>query len=430
MSAATGSQMDALLLFICGALTILAALGLALFVGGLAGRESAGRSFRAVLASGAVTIVLAMLGGYGMAAGAPLIPHLVGRPDPGLSTVAGLHPLSADPYAAARAGYVIAACVLVAAVVAVILASRLTLRALMLFVALWCVLVLFPVAYAVFALADGWAVDVLGVVDVGGALPVIAAGASAAGVVLACGRGEHAPGGIRSLPLVAVGGALLWVGWLGLVVGSEGAMDRYTPLIAINAFLASAGGALMWMLVDRVLLRRPTVASAFCGAFSGLVAITPASGVLTLGWSLLLGALAALACATLVDLAARARFGPALTICVITVAASFVGLLYIGLFAAGGGMVDSGNFDLFVAQGTAGTAVLLYAFVVSSLLALALRFTVGLTGVRYRSGRGERSRIPASTDGPVPSGTPARTQPRGRRTGTRAQGRTAADRPR
>jgi Amt family ammonium transporter len=45
-------------------------------------------------------------------------------------------------------------------------------------------------------------------------------------------------------------------------------------------------------------------------------------------------------------------------------------------------MVDSGNFDLFIAQGIAGMGVLLYATTVSLLLALAVRFTVGLTRVR------------------------------------------------
>lgn len=150
----------------------------------------------------------------------------------------------------------------------------------------------------------------------------------------------------------------------------------------------------MWLLVDRVFLRRPTIASAFCGAFSGLAAITAGSGVLTLGWSLLLGALSALACATMVDVAARARFGAAMTVIVIATVASLVGLLFPGLFASGGGMVDSGNFDLFVAQAVAGLSVLIGAFLVSAALALALRFTIGLTRVRSAADRPERDREP------------------------------------
>lgn len=393
---ATSDQVDALLLFFCGALTLLIVPGLAFLVGGLAGRERARRALLFVFGGTAVVVLLAVLGGYGMMAGRPLIPHLVGAPDVGLTGQHGV-------YAIARAGAVIATAAVAVAIVGAAVASRITVRAWLVFCALWSVLVLFPVGYAVFALSDGWAVSLLGVVDYGGALPVgLAAGASAAGVIVACGRGEHPAESGRSLPIVAIGGTLVWVGWLGLVTGSEGAVDRYTAPIAINAFLASAAGCLMWMLVDRILLRRPTLVSVFCGAFSGLVAITPASGVLTLGWSLLLGALAALACATMVDVAARARFGPALALCVIAIVGSTVGLLFVGLFGNGGGMVESGNFDLFIVQGVSAVAVLVYAFVVALLLALLLRFTIGLTRVRYGAERGFPSTTPVSARPAVP----------------------------
>ncbi|WP_431218145.1 ammonium transporter [Leifsonia xyli] len=400
---ATPDQVDALLLFFCGALVLLAAFGLALFIGGLAGRARAARAFRFVLLGAAVTVPLAVFGGYGMLTGDPLIPHLIGVPDVGLAAAAGADPAAASPYPLARAGYLIAVLVLCAAIVAAAVSSRLTLRAWILFTVLWLPLVVLPVGYGVFSLDGGWAVAGLHVVDFGGALPVVAAGASAVGVLLACGRGEHQPARASRPALVAFGGAALWVGWLGLVVGSEGALDAYAPLMAVGAFVASATGVLMWMLVDAVLLRRPTLSSAMWGAFAGLVAVTAASGVLTLGWSMLVGALSSLACATMVDLAARARFGPALTLCVVTIIGGMVGLLFPGLFATGSGMVDSGNFDLFVAQGIAGMSVLLYATTVSLLVALALRFTVGLTRIRYGADRGLRAKRPVRPGRSVPS---------------------------
>ncbi|MFP3465560.1 ammonium transporter [Leifsonia sp. SIMBA_070] len=388
MARATPDQVDALLLFFCGALVLLAAFGLAFYVGGMAGRARAARAFRFVLLGLAVTVPLAALGGYGMVTGSPLVPHLLGRPDLGMSSVAGIHPATSSPYPAARAGYLIALLVLCVAIVGVAVASRLTLRAWTVFTVLWLPLVAFPVAYGVFSLDDGWAVAGLHVIDFGGALPVVAAGGSAVGILFACGRGEHQPVRVPRPALVAFGGGALWVGWLGLVVGSEGALDAYAPLMAAGAFVASAAGVLMWMLVDAVLLRRPTLSSALWGAFAGLVSVTAASGVLTLGWAMLVGALSALACATMVDLAARARFGPSLTLCVVTIVGGLVGLLFPGLFASGSGMVDSGNFDLFIAQGIAGMGVLLYATAVSAVLALALRFTLGLTRVRFAGGRG------------------------------------------
>ncbi|MEV8215683.1 ammonium transporter [Leifsonia sp. NPDC077715] len=411
---ATPDQVDALLLFFCGALVLLAAFGLAFYVGGLGGRARAARAFRFVLLGLAVTVVLAVAGGYGMVAGSPLIGHLLGMPDPGLASLAGTDPAAASPYPLARAGYVIAVLVLCTSVVAVAVASRLTLRAWIVFTVLWLPLVVFPVAYGVFSLDDGWAVAGLRVVDFGGALPIVAAGGSAVGVLLACGRGEHQQPHPVTPSLLAFGGAALWVGWLGLVVGSEGSLDAYAPLMAIGAFVASATGVLMWMVVDAVLLRRPALTSALWGAFAGLVSVTAASGVLTLGWAMLVGALSALACATMVDLAARARFGPSLTLCVVTIVGGLVGLLFPGLFASGSGMVDSGNFDLFIAQGIAGMAVLLYATTASLLLALALRFTAGLTRIRYGAGRGlpaQRPVLPERDAAPVADGVARQADP-------------------
>ncbi|MBW8872205.1 MAG: ammonium transporter, partial [Leifsonia sp.] len=310
MAQATPDQVDALLLFFCGALVLLAAFGLAFFAGGMAGRARAARALRFVLVGAAVVIPLAVLGGYGLITGPPLLPHLVGKPDPGLASVASVHPAASSPYPAAHAGYLIAVVVLCAAIVGVAVASRLTLRAWILFSILWLPLVVVPVDYGVFSLEDGWAIAGLKVVDFGGALVVVAAGGSAVGILLACGRLEHLPAHPSRPTLVSIGGAMVWVGWLGLVVGSEGALDEYAPLMAMSAFIASATGVLMWMLVDAVLLRHPTLTSALCGAFAGLVGATAASGALTLGWSMLVGALSALACATMVDLASRARFGP------------------------------------------------------------------------------------------------------------------------
>jgi Amt family ammonium transporter len=399
---AASEQVDALLLFVCGALTLLIPPGLAFFVGGLGGRSAASRALLFALTGMATTVLLGVLGGYGMLSGAPWLAHIVGTPSFDLATgfaVSGPH--GGPLYDLARAGALLAACAVSISIVGVAVASRLTLRAWLVFAGLWTVLVLYPVGYSVFALDDGWATGVLGVIDFGGALPIgVAAGASAAGVILACGRGEHRLPAERSFGAIAIGGALVWVGWLGLTTGSEGAVDAYTGLIAINSFLASAGGCLAWMAVDRVLLRRPTTTSALCGAFSGLVAITPAAGVLTLGWSLLLGAIAALACATMVDLASRARFGAPMALIVIVTVASLVGLLYIGLFANGGGMVDSGNFDLFTAQGIAGFSVLIGSFVISLGLALALRFTMGLTRIRYRAQNEPTAERPLQTVSP------------------------------
>lgn len=406
---ASSQQVDSLLMLVSATLVILVVAGIALFYGGMTGRDGAAQAFRAALSGAAVVVVLAVLGGFGLMLGPALVPTVVGQPDWALMRLLGDAGLGAggfatiDPYPLAHAGYLIALCVVAVAILGAAVASRVTLRAWVVFVALWSVLVLFPASYAVFALSNGWAVAGMHVIDFGGAIPVsLAAGSGAAGVILACGRAGHPVAGPHSLPLVAAGGALIWFGWFGLTMGSEGAVDSFSPLIWMNTLIASAGGALTWIVVDRVMLRRPTVTSALCGAVSGLVAITPASGVITTGWSLLLGVLAALACASMVDVAARARFGVPMTICVIHIVASLVGLLFIGLFASGGGMIDSGNFDLFVSQAVAALSVAAASVLISGLIAVLLRVTIGLTRVRYRAHRGIPDETPAHSGEPLP----------------------------
>jgi Amt family ammonium transporter len=407
---ASTRQVDALLLIIGATLAFAVVPGVAFFYGGMSGRAGAIAAFRAALSGAGVVVVLAVAGGYGLVVGPALIPGIVGRPDWGLgSLIPEFAEPGSDPYPLAQAAFLIVLCAVAVAILGAAVASRVTLRAWIVFVALWSILVLFPACFAVFALNDGWAVAGLQVIDFGGALPVsLAAGSAAAGVIVACGRRSHPTTGIHSLPLVAVGGSLIWFGWFGITVGSEGAVDGFTALIWVNTLVASAGGVVAWVIVDRVMLRRPTVTSALCGAVSGLVAITPGSGVISPGWSLLLGSLAALACASMVDVAARADFGVPMAIGVIHIVASLVGLLFIGLFADGGGMIDSGNFDLFVAQAIAGFGVAFWSFAVSVCIALLLRFTMGLTSVRYRARRAitdenaprRGRRVPAESEDP------------------------------
>jgi Amt family ammonium transporter len=150
--------------------------------------------------------------------------------------------------------------------------------------------------------------------------------------------------------------------------------------------------------VDRIMMRRPTVTSAVCGAVAGLIAITPASGIITTGWSLLLGALSGIACAVIVDVAARAQFGTPMVVVVIHLAGSLVGLLFIGLFANGTGMVYSGNFDQLGVQVLAALIVAVWSFLVSWGAAALIQHTIGLTATSHVSWREDVPVEPVPTE--------------------------------
>ncbi len=392
------AQVDALLLLVSGALVLIIVPGFALLYGGMISTAGAASAMRATLVGAGIAGVLFVIGGYGMAFGPPLIPHVVGVP--------GTVP--SDAFALARACYAGAVCVLAVAIVASAVAPRVTLRGWAVFAIVWVVLVYLPAAYAVFNLMDGWASATFGVIDFGGAIPVsIAAAAGAAGILLVCGRQpEHEVRGRRNVPVMAVGGALVWFGWFGLAIGSEGSVDGFTALIWVNTLTASAAATIAWVTVDRIMMRRPTVASAVCGAVAGLIAIAPASGIITTGWSLLVGALSGIACAVIVDVAARAQFGTPTVVVVIHLVGSLVGLLFIGLFANGTGMVYSGNFDQLGVQALAAVVVAAWSFLVSWGAAYAIQRTIGLTATVHVSWRED---VPAESErGQAEHGRPER----------------------
>ncbi len=373
------AQVDALLLLTSGALVFVVVPGFALLYGGMISSAGAASAMRATFIGVGIAGVLFVIGGYGMLFGAPLVPGIVGVP----GTVPD------DQFALARACYAGAVCVLAVTIVASAVAPRVTVRGWAVFAAIWVTVVYFPAGFAVFNLMDGWATATLGVIDFGGAIPVsIAAAAGAAGVLLVCGRQPaHEVRTRRNVPVMAVGGALVWFGWFGLTIGSEGAVDGFTALIWINTLTASAASTIAWVTVDRIMMRRPTVTSAVCGAVAGLIAITPASGIITTGWSLLLGALSGIACAVIVDVAARAQFGTPMVVVVIHLVGSLVGLLFIGLFANGTGMVYSGNFDQLGVQALAALIVALWSFLVSWGAAALIQRTIGLTATTHVSWR-------------------------------------------
>jgi len=90
--------------------------------------------------------------------------------------------------------------------------------------------------------------------------------------------------------IVFVGAALLWVGWFGFNAGSAVAANG----VAGSAFLvtntAAATAAMTWMILESLTHGKPTVVGASTGVVAGLVAITPASGFVGIGGSLIIGA--------------------------------------------------------------------------------------------------------------------------------------------
>jgi len=160
-------------------------------------------------------------------------------------------------------------------------AERTRFSATLLFALLWGIFVYYPIAHMVWQ-SDGYLMK-LGALDFAGGT-VVHINAGIAGLVGALlvgkrvgfGKDLMAP---HSLTLTFTGGALLWIGWFGFNAGSALAANDVAALALVNTLLATAAAALSWMFVEWAAKGKPSLLGTISGVIAGLVAITPAAGL-------------------------------------------------------------------------------------------------------------------------------------------------------
>ena len=177
-------------------------------------------------------------------------------------------------------------------------ADRMKFSALCIFTTLWSLLIYSPVAHWVWA-PTGWA-SVAGVLDFAGGT-VVHINAGVAGLVCCLVLGKRQGYGTTNmspynLTYAVIGASLLWVGWFGFNAGSAvGANGRAAMAMAVTQ-IATATAALGWLFAEWVTKGKPSVLGAISGAVAGLVAITPASGFVLPGASIVIGLAAGVIC--------------------------------------------------------------------------------------------------------------------------------------
>jgi len=184
------------------------------------------------------------------------------------------------------------------ALIAGAFADRMKFSALCIFMVLWSIFVYSPVAHWVWA-PTGWMAG-LGVLDFAGGT-VVHINAGIAGLVCALVLGKRSGYGTNNmapynLAYAVIGASLLWVGWFGFNAGSAvGANGRAGMAMAVTQ-IATAAAALGWMIAEWMTKGKPSVLGAISGAVAGLVAITPASGFVLPGSSIVIGLVAGIVC--------------------------------------------------------------------------------------------------------------------------------------
>ena len=263
-------------------------------------------------------------------------------------------------------------------------ADRMKFGAFIAFVVAWSVLVYAPIAHWVFS-PQGWLAQ-RGTEDfAGGTVVELNAGLAGLALALVVGRRRGWPENLmrpHNVPLTVMGGGILWFGWFGFNAGS--ALSAGGAGVAfVNTNTATAAALLAWIAVEKLRTGKPTTLGAISGAIAGAVAITPACGFVNTAGATVIGAVAGVASALAVSVKFRVRIDDSLDVLAIHGVAGLVGTLMVGLFGTAGSLGSNGLFygggaSLLGHQALAVVCVGAFSFVMTALIALAIRAVIGL----------------------------------------------------
>src|SRR5450759_3067843 len=381
---------DTAWIVVCTALVLLMTPGLAFFYAGMVRSKHALAMIMQSFVTIAIVTVTWVVVGYSLAFDRDAAGGLIG----GLHLVGLTHAEIAVPGfnltfpPLAFVAFQLMFAILTAALISGASADRMKFGAFVTFIAIWSVVVYAPLAHWVWS-PGGW-LNKAGLLDfVGGTVVEICSGASALALALVIGPRRGWPREImapHNLPLTLLGAALLWFGWIGFNAGSALSAGHLAASAALATHLSGVGGMIGWLVLEKRATGKATTLGAASGAVAGLVAITPAAGVVSPLPALLLGCIAGAAALLAIRLKYRFKYDDSLDVVAVHYVGGVIGTLFIGLVAAVAvnpaiahqGLLLGGGLTQLARQGLGVLAASVFAFTVSYLIARALRATIGL----------------------------------------------------
>jgi Amt family ammonium transporter len=311
--------------------------GLALFYGGLVRARNVLSVLMQCVAITCVVTVLWVLAGYSLAfTDGGSLNGLVGGT--GRLFLAGIGPgsLQGTIPETVFVMYQMTFAIITPALVVGAFAERMRFAAMLLFSALWFLVVYLPVAHWVWG--GGWLAQ-LGFLDfAGGAVVHINAGVASLVAALVVGRRRGFPAQPmppHNLPTTVTGACMLWVGWFGFNAGSAVAANGQAGMAMLVTHVAAAAGSLAWMTQEWLRFGKPSVLGIVTGMVAGLGTITPASGYVGPGGGLVIGLAAGFTCFWATQIVKRRlEIDDALDVFPVHGVGGFLGVLATSLFAS------------------------------------------------------------------------------------------------
>jgi Amt family ammonium transporter len=283
---------DTAWMLVSTALVLLMTPALGFFYGGLVrGKNALNTMMMSVSALGFVGLAWALVG-YSLAFSEGS--GFVG----GLSRIAlggvGIEPQGSIPHILFMA-YQGTFAIITAALISGAIAERMRFSAYLIFITLWSIVVYAPVAHWVWG---GGFLSAMGALDFAGGtvVHINAAVAALVAAVMMGARKDYARQAIlpHNVPFTLLGAGLLWFGWFGFNAGSALGASTGAALAFANTLLAPTATLVVWTLLDLHRTRKVTAVGAATAIVVGLVAVTPAAGLVSPISAIVLGAIAAL----------------------------------------------------------------------------------------------------------------------------------------
>ncbi len=227
-------------------------------------------------------------------------------------------------------------------------AERMKFSSVLLFSAIWLLVVYAPVTHWVWG--GGWLAE-MGLLDfAGGTVVHVTAGVAALVAAIVLGPRKGFPGTAmppHNMTMTVTGAGMLWVGWFGFNGGSALAANGDAAMAMLVTHISAAAGAITWMLYEWKKYGQPTALGTVTGIIAGLGTITPASGFVGPGGALIIGIVAGAVCFNMVLLVKRVwKIDDSLDVFPVHGVGGIIGTLMAGVFA-------SSQLGLFSGQGLA-----------------------------------------------------------------------------
>jgi Amt family ammonium transporter len=283
--------------------------------------------------------------------------------------------------------------VITVALISGAVAERMKFGTWLLFGGIWVTLVYFPLSHMVwgggllsnadsgiaaklFGLNEDGTASVAPIDFAGGTVVHINAGMAALVLAILLGKRTgfgKTPYRPHNIPFVMLGAAILWFGWFGFNVGSEGAADMLAGSVWVNTTAATAAAMLAWLVVERIRDGHATSVGAASGIVAGLVAITPACGALSAIGSLILGAVAGVLSALAISLKYKFGYDDSLDVVGVHLVAGLWGTVGIGFLATETGLFYGGGVQQLVVQAVIALVAVVFTAIMTAIIAFIVK---------------------------------------------------------